>query len=77
MKTGRASLDELALAAGRDPASIEISIFGQPPDPGLMKKYQQAGADRFIVSEPAWLWKTSDEEVVLDEIKKLADTLIT
>lgn len=77
LKAGRATLDKLALAAGRDPTSIEISIFGQPPDSDLMKKFQEAGADRFVVSEPPWLWKTSDEEVVLDEIKKLADALIT
>lgn len=49
---GRAKLDDLAMAAGRDPASIPISVFGQQPDPGLIKRFIDAGADRVTVGLP-------------------------
>ena len=49
VKAGRAELDHLALEAGRDPASIEISVFGQPPDPDLIKRFEDAGAARVMV----------------------------
>lgn len=46
---GRAAIDELADAAGRDPASISISVFGQPADRELLERFAAAGADRVIV----------------------------
>src|SRR5919108_1792717 len=49
VKAGRAELDHLAGDAGRDPASMEISVFGQPPDPDLIKRFEDAGAARVMV----------------------------
>ena len=49
LKDKRAELDDLATAAGRDPASIEISIFGQEPDPDLINALFEAGAARVVV----------------------------
>ena len=49
IKAGRATLDELATVAGRDPQSIEISVFGQPPDRGVIKSFVDAGAGRVVV----------------------------
>ena len=49
LKDKRAELDDLATAAGRDPASIEISIFGQEPNPDLINALFEAGAARVVV----------------------------
>ena len=46
----------LAEEAGRDPASLEVSIFGAPGRPAVVERYREAGADRLtflLPSEPA------------------------
>ena len=45
----RAELDRLATAAGRDPASITISIYGQQPERSVIEGFAAAGADRVVV----------------------------
>lgn len=52
IRAGRASLDELAEAAGRDPASIQITAFGVAADTDTLKQMGEAGADRAIVMLP-------------------------
>ena len=69
---GRARLDELAQAAGRDPSSIQITVSGQPPDVGLIEEYGEAGADRVIVR-----LSDVDEEQSLDEIDRIAKAVLT
>ena len=69
---GRARLDELAQAAGRDPSSIQITVSGQPPDAGLIEEYGEAGADRVIVR-----LADVDEEQSLDEIDRIAKAVLT
>ncbi len=49
VRDARAELDRLADAAGRDPKSISISIYGQEPDRQLIDGFAAAGADRVIV----------------------------
>ena len=49
VKASRAILDELAVTAGRDPKSIEISISGQSPDRDLITSLLDAGANRVLV----------------------------
>lgn len=49
VRSARAELDRLATAAGRDPASITISIYGQDPNRSLVEGFAAAGADRVIV----------------------------
>ena len=49
IREARATLDELADAAGRDPKSINITVFGQPADRDAIKGMEEAGADRVIV----------------------------
>ena len=34
---------------GRDPKSITISVYGQPPDGDVVRSYLNAGADRVVV----------------------------
>ena len=70
VKVGRATLDELAVAAGRDPRSIDISVSGASADPGLMRSHEEAGADRVIVR-----LSTSVGEAALSELESGAAQL--
>jgi probable F420-dependent oxidoreductase len=45
----RASLSELAEAAGRDPISINITVHSQPADKDLVERFEEAGADRILM----------------------------
>ena len=49
IKQGRATIDELAEAAGRDPSSIQIAVFGQASDRDLVLRLEEAGADRVMI----------------------------
>ena len=49
VRESRVTLDRLAKDAGRDPSKLTISVFGQPPDGDLVKRYLDAGAARVIV----------------------------
>ena len=55
VKQGRATMDELAEAAGRDPRSIQISVYGAPHDREEIAKFEEAGANRAIVNLPSTL----------------------
>ena len=68
---GRAKLDELATVAGRDPASIPISVFGQQPDPGLVERFFDAGAARVTIRLPV-----AGEEESLVELERMASLLL-
>jgi probable F420-dependent oxidoreductase len=49
LRESRATLDRLATEAGRDPATITISVHGQPADRDLIKRLIDAGATRVLV----------------------------
>jgi len=49
LRESRATLDRLAVEAGRDPSVITISVHGQPADRGLIARLHEAGANRVIV----------------------------
>ena len=49
LEDSRRKLDTLAMAAGRDPKSITITVYGQAPDLALIKSLFDAGADRVVV----------------------------
>ena len=68
LKVKRAELNRLAEAAGRDPASISVNIFGQPPDPELIKAYEDAGADRYVIRTPA----LRSEKELGEELERMA-----
>ena len=71
VQRGRAALDELARAAGRDPASLVISVSGQPPDRDLVDRFEQAGAARVMVRVP-----TADETDSLAELERIAEAVL-
>jgi probable F420-dependent oxidoreductase len=43
----------MAQEAGRDPASIPITIWGATEDAGLLRRYQDLGVSRVVVSLPS------------------------
>jgi probable F420-dependent oxidoreductase len=45
-------LRSMAEEAGRDPASIEIGVFGCPPKPEVIESYAAAGARRVVFGVP-------------------------
>lgn len=47
VRAGRAELDRLCIANGRDPSSVDITLFRASPDPDAVAAYQAAGVDRF------------------------------
>lgn len=49
----RATLDRLAKDAGRDPSAITISVYGQPADRDLARRFHDAGAHRVVVRPDA------------------------
>ena len=71
VKDGRAKLDALAKAVGRDPASIEVSVVGVPADRQTIDRFAQAGADRVIIS----LGETG-EEGNLANLERIAHTVL-
>jgi probable F420-dependent oxidoreductase len=72
IKRGRATLDELAKAAGRDPSSIEITVYGEASDPEMLKRFEEAGASRVIVRP-----QTTDGDAALTELERMAERLFT
>jgi probable F420-dependent oxidoreductase len=49
VEDSRRRLDAMAAEVGRDPRSITISVYGQPPDGDVVRSYLDAGADRVVV----------------------------
>ncbi len=74
IRAGRATLDELAETAGRDPESIDILAFGFPGQfrtAGEVEELVEAGADRVTV----WLTRT-EGEAALAEIEEIAAAVL-
>ena len=71
VRQGRATLDELAEAAGRDPGSIRLMVCNVPADADFIGRLEAAGADRVTVALPA-----ESGEGALEEMEKLAAAAI-
>ncbi len=69
---GRIALDELARDAGRDPASISITVHGQSPKRPLVQSFLDAGADRVIVKPEL----CEDEASMSRELERMADAVL-
>jgi hypothetical protein len=52
IKAGRAAIEEMAEAGGRDPGGFDVTVFGVDPDVDLIRRFEEAGADRAIVALP-------------------------
>ena len=71
IEKGRASLDELATAADRDPKSLDVTVFGEGSDRQAIQRFETAGADRVIVRLPS----TADESA-LTELERMAAAVL-
>ena len=71
IKKARAALSELAEVAGRDPNSISITVFGQPPDKDLIGQFEEAGADRVLLRLAG-----DDEAGLLADVEAKARTVL-
>ena len=67
-------LDTLAAERGRDPASLTISVFGQPPDAtrDQVEAFLNAGALRVS----AWAPHCDTEEEMGDQLERMAENLV-
>jgi hypothetical protein len=43
----------MAREAGRDPDALEVSVFGVPPDPDVIKHYADGGMTRVVFGLPS------------------------
>ena len=68
----RKTLDRLAKDAGRDPSSITISVYGQPADRDLIKRFHEAGATRVVVRPPT----AKTESEMGTELTKIAEAVL-
>ena len=71
VRAGRAKLDELAEAAGRDPKSIRLMVYNLPADRDLIQRMEEAGADRVVVPAPR-----GPESEVLPGLERLAEQVL-
>jgi probable F420-dependent oxidoreductase len=72
LRESRATLDRMARDAGRDPASITISVYGQLADRDLIKRFHDAGATRVVVRPNA----VKTESEMGAEIGRIADAVL-
>lgn len=71
VKMGRATLDELAEAAGRNPESITLNVCHVPADRDAIKRYEEAGADTVDVALP----RDSGTEALF-ELERIAERVL-
>ena len=72
VRAGRDRLNALAADAGRDPASISVSVFGQPADRALTDALFAAGADRVMIRV-----ETADEEATYAQLERIAEGVLS
>jgi probable F420-dependent oxidoreductase len=72
LRERRTTLDRLAKEAGRDPAKLTISVYGQPTDRDLVRRLLEAGATRVVVRPDAV--KTDAE--MASQLARIAETVL-
>jgi probable F420-dependent oxidoreductase len=72
LRESRATLDRMAKDAGRDPATITISVYGQPVDRDLVRRLHEAGATRVVVRPPV----VKTEAEMGAELSRMAETVL-
>ena len=71
VKIGRATLDELAEVAGRDPKAIRVMVCNVPPDRDTINELGEAGADRVTVALPRDM-----DGGMLEELEQIAERVL-
>jgi alkanesulfonate monooxygenase SsuD/methylene tetrahydromethanopterin reductase-like flavin-dependent oxidoreductase (luciferase family) len=74
VEEARKQLDALAAERGRDPESITISVFGQPPETTReqIDSFLNAGAQRVSV----WANHCDTEAEMGEQLERMAETLV-
>ncbi len=72
VEDSRAQLDAMAAEAGRDPASLNISVYGQEPDRSLVQSFLDAGANRVVI-RPEFC---DTEDDMGRELERIAEAVI-
>ena len=72
ISAGREKMNQLASDAGRDPASINISVFGQPADRDLVSALFDAGADRVMIRV-----ETADQDATFAQLDQIAQAVLS
>jgi probable F420-dependent oxidoreductase len=72
VETSHGTLDTLARQAGRDPAGLTISVYGQAPERVLCQRFHDASATRVIIRPPT----VSTEQEMVEELERIADAVI-
>jgi probable F420-dependent oxidoreductase len=74
VEASRKRLDALAAERGRDPASVTISVFGQPPETTReqVDAFLNAGAVRVAV----WAHHCESEHAMGEQLARMADALV-
>ena len=72
LRGARAQLDALAGEAGRDPASLTITVSGQPADRDLIEALHDAGANGVVV-RPEYM---ETEEDMGNELERIAEAVL-
>ena len=72
ISAGREKMNRLASDAGRDPSSINISVFGQPADRDLVSALFDAGADRVMIRV-----ETADQDATFAQLDQIAEAVLS
>ena len=72
VETSRGELDAMAKEAGRDPRSITISVYGQPPDRTVVQSFLNAGADRVVVRPE----HVETEAAMGEQLERMAEAVL-
>ena len=72
VEDSRKQLDALAEERGRDPGSISITVYGQPPDRQNAQDFMNAGANRVIVRPEL----TESEDEAGAELERVAEAVL-
>ena len=72
VEESRKKLDAMAAEAGRDPKSITISVYGQPPDRDIVHSLLNAGADRVVVRPE----HVETEKEMGEQLERMAEAVL-
>jgi probable F420-dependent oxidoreductase len=72
VEEGRAALAALAAKAGRDPASISVSVYRKPPDLNVIRAYHDAGAERVMIERVPM----NTEQEMSEALERIADAVL-
>ena len=72
VEESRAKLDAMAEEAGRDPASLTITVYGQDPDRTLLQSLINAGANRVVIRPE----HCDTEKEMGDQLERIAEAVL-